>query len=136
MPPATAGPAINRKTSQLRSRTDAGKPSGDDMATYVSLVSWTEQGIKNFPDTIKRAREFTRRVERAGGMVREVLWSFGEYNLVHISQFATDEAAAAAFLVLESAGNVRVRTMRVFDVAEMEDIINLTGVQMEHDSES
>ena len=69
-------------------------------------------------------------------MVREVLWSFGEYNLVHISQFATDEAAAAAFLVLESAGNVRVRTMRVFDVAEMEDIINLTGVQMEHDSES
>ena len=27
MPPATAGPAINRKTSQLRSRTDAGKPS-------------------------------------------------------------------------------------------------------------
>lgn len=106
------------------------------MATYVSLVSWTEQGIKNFPDTIKRAREFTRRVERAGGMVREVLWSFGEYNLVHISHFATDEAAAAAFLLLESAGNVRVRTLRVFDVSEMENIIHLTGVQMEHDDES
>jgi uncharacterized protein with GYD domain len=106
------------------------------MATYVSLVSWTEQGIKNFPDTIKRVREFNRHVERAGGMLREALWSFGEYNLVHISHFATDEAAAAAFLLLESAGNVRVRTMRVFDAAEMENIINLTGAQMEHDSES
>jgi len=96
------------------------------MATYVSLVSWTEQGIKNFPDTIKRAQEFTRLVERLGGMVREVLWSFGECNLVHISHFADDESAAAAFYLLESAGNVRVRTMRVFDVAEMENIIDLT----------
>jgi uncharacterized protein with GYD domain len=106
------------------------------MSTYVSLVSWTEQGIKNFPDTIKRAREFTRLVTKAGGMVREVLWSFGEYDLVHISHFADDESAAAAFLLLASAGNVRVRTMRVFDVAEMENIINLTGAGPEHDSES
>jgi len=30
------------------------------MATYVSLVNWTEQGIKNFPDTIRRAEEFSR----------------------------------------------------------------------------
>jgi uncharacterized protein with GYD domain len=104
------------------------------MPTYVSLVSWTEQGIKNFPDTIKRVREFSRHVEGAGGMIREALWSFGEYDLVHISQFANDESAAAAFLRLGSAGNVRVRTIRVFDVAEMENIINLAGAQMEHDS--
>jgi len=104
------------------------------MATYVSLVTWTEQGIKNFPDTIRRVREFSRHVERAGGMVREALWSFGEYDLVHISQFADDESAAAASLRLESAGNVRLRTMRLFDVAETENIINLAGVPIEHDS--
>ena len=104
------------------------------MATYVSLVNWTEQGIKNFPDTIKRVQEFSRHVERAGGMIREALWSFGEYDLVHISQFANDESAVAASLRLASAGNVRVRTMRVFDVAEMENIINLARLPIEHDS--
>ena len=55
------------------------------MSTYVSLVNWTEQGIKNFPDTIRRADEFTRFVQGYGGKVREVLWTVGEYNVVHSS---------------------------------------------------
>jgi uncharacterized protein with GYD domain len=104
------------------------------MPTYVSLVTWTEQGIKNFPDTIKRAREFSLQVERAGGKIREVLWTVGEFDLVHVSDFGSDESAAAAFLRLGSAGNVRVRTMRAFSAAEMENVINLTGIRMEHGS--
>ncbi len=104
------------------------------MPTYVSLVNWTEQGIKNFPDTIKRAREFSLHVERASGKIRELLWTVGEYDLVHISEFANDESAAAAFLRLGSAGNVRIRMMRAFNAAEMEGVINLTGVRMEHGS--
>jgi uncharacterized protein with GYD domain len=104
------------------------------MPIYVSLVNWTEQGIKNFPDTIRRAEEFSRFVQGSGGKVREVLWTVGEYDLVHISEFASDESAVAAFLRLRSAGNVRVRTMRAFNAAEMENVINLTGVRMEHGS--
>ena len=45
------------------------------MSTYVSLVNWTEQGIKNFPDTIRRADEFSRFVQGYGGKVRDVLWN-------------------------------------------------------------
>ena len=104
------------------------------MATYVSLVTWTEQGIKNFPDTIRRADEFSRYVQGHGGKVREVLWTFGEYNLVSISEFANDEQAVAAFLRLGSAGNVRTRTLRAFNSKEMGAIINLTGVRTEHGS--
>ena len=104
------------------------------MPTYVSLVTWTEQGIKNFPDTIRRADEFSRFVQGYGGKVREVLWTFGEYNLVSISEFANDEKAVAAFLRLGSAGNVRTRTLRAFNSKEMDAIINLTGVRMEHGS--
>jgi uncharacterized protein with GYD domain len=36
------------------------------MSTYVSLVNWTEQGIKNFPETIRRAEEFSRFVQGSG----------------------------------------------------------------------
>jgi uncharacterized protein with GYD domain len=104
------------------------------MPTYVSLVNWTEQGIKNFPDTIRRAEEFSRFVQGYGGKVHEVLWTVGEYDVVHISEFANDEKAFAAFLRLESAGNVRSRTMRAFNSKEMDAIIHLTGVKTEHGS--
>jgi uncharacterized protein with GYD domain len=77
------------------------------MPTYVSLVNWTEQGIKNLPDTIRRAEEFSRWVTGSGGKVRELLWTVGEYDLVHVSEFASDEKATAAFLRLAAAGNVR-----------------------------
>jgi uncharacterized protein with GYD domain len=104
------------------------------MPTYISLVSWTEQGIKNFPDTVRRAEEFSRFVQGSGGKVRESLWTVGEYDLVQLSEFASDEKAFAAFLLLESAGNVRTRTLRAFNAKEMEAIIHSTGVRMEHGS--
>ena len=104
------------------------------MPTYVSLVNWTEQGIKTFPDTIRRAQDFSRFVQGSGGKVRELLWTVGEYDVVHISEFSDDEKALAAFLRLGSAGNVRSRTLRAFNVKEMEAVIRATGVRMEHGS--
>ena len=67
------------------------------MPTYVSLVNWTEQGIKNFPDTIRRAEEFSRFVQGSGGKVRESLWTVGEYDLVRLSESANDEKALRPF---------------------------------------
>jgi uncharacterized protein with GYD domain len=104
------------------------------MPTYVSLVNWTDQGIKTFPDTIRRAEEFSRFVQGHGGKVDQVLWTIGEYDLVHVSEFASDEKALAAFLRLGSAGNVRSRTLRAFTAAEMNAIIGQAGVRMEHGS--
>src|ERR1039457_2778940 len=80
--------------------------AGGLMPTYVSLINWTEQGIKNVPNTIKRAEEFSRSVQRAGGTVRELLWTVGEYDLVHVVEFPDDESAVAALLRLGSAGNI------------------------------
>ena len=102
------------------------------MPTYVSLVNWTEQGIKNFPDTIKRAEHFSRQVQEAGGKIREQLWTVGEYDLVHVAEFPSDESAFAALLRLGSAGNVRSRTLRAFDAADMKGVITLAGVRQEH----
>ena len=109
-------------------------PQGATMPTYVSLINWTEQGIKNFPDTIKRAEDFSRFVEKAGGTVHELLWTVGEYDVVHVAEFPNDEKAAAALLKLASAGNIRARTLRAFNAAEMASIIDQTGVRMEHGS--
>jgi uncharacterized protein with GYD domain len=37
------------------------------MPTYVVLMNWTDQGIRNVKDTIKRAEAFKSAVERSGG---------------------------------------------------------------------
>ena len=97
------------------------------MTTYVSLINWTEQGIKNFRDTTQRAQDFSRLVESAGGRVRELLWTVGEYDIVCIAEFPDDEAGVAALLQVGSAGNIRSNTMRAFDAQEMAGIIRRTG---------
>ena len=106
------------------------------MPTYVSLLNWTEQGIKTFPNTIKRAEDFSRLVKKAGGTVRELLWTVGgEYDAVIVAEFASDETAVAALLQLASAGNVRFHTLRAFNAADMAAVLQLTaGVRQEHGS--
>jgi uncharacterized protein with GYD domain len=51
------------------------------MPTYVSLIHWTDQGIKNYKDTTSRAADVTKLVESAGGRFQELLWTVGEYDV-------------------------------------------------------
>jgi len=100
---------------------------GASMATYVSLINWTEQGIKNFRDTTQRAQDFSRLVESSGGKVRELLWTVGEYDIVCVAEFPDEEAGVAALLQVGSAGNIRSNTMQAFDAEQMASIIRRTG---------
>jgi uncharacterized protein with GYD domain len=97
------------------------------MTTYVSLINWTEQGIKNFRDTTQRAEDFSRLVEGSGGRVRELLWTVGEYDIVCIAEYPDDETAVAALLQVSSTGNIRSNTLRAFNAEEMAGIIRRTG---------
>jgi uncharacterized protein with GYD domain len=97
------------------------------MTTYVSLINWTEQGIKNFRDTTQRADDFSRLVEGSGGRVRELLWTVGEYDVVCIAEYPDDETAVAALLRVGSTGNIRSNTLRAFNAEEMAGIIRRTG---------
>ena len=97
------------------------------MPTYVSLVHWTEQGIKNYKDTISRAEDFSKLVESSGGRVREMLYTVGEYDIVVVVDFPDDETGTAALLMSGSLGNIRTHTMRAFNADEMGNIIRRTG---------
>jgi uncharacterized protein with GYD domain len=93
------------------------------MPTYVSLIHWTEQGIKNFRETTSRAQDFSKLVESFGGRVRELLWTVGEYDLVAIADFPDEETGTAALLRVGSLGNVRTNTMRAFNAEQMGAIL-------------
>jgi uncharacterized protein with GYD domain len=97
------------------------------MPTYVSLLNWTEQGIKNFRDTTQRAQAFTNAVEAAGGHVREIVWTVGEYDIVSVLDLPDDETLVATLLRLGETGNVRTRTMRGFTAEQMKTIIERAG---------
>jgi uncharacterized protein with GYD domain len=93
------------------------------MANYVLLISWTEQGVKNYTETTKRADIVTAEFARLGGKLTEIYWTLGPYDLVGLAEFPDDESATAAALQLGAGGNVRTTTMRAFDRAEVRKII-------------
>ena len=97
------------------------------MPTYVSLIHWTDQGIKNYKDTTSRAADVTKLVESAGGRFRELLWTAGEYDAVAVLDFPDEETAVATVLQVGSAGFFRSNTMRAFSADEMTTIIGKTG---------
>ena len=94
------------------------------MPTYVTLVNWTDQGIRNIKDSPKRAEAFEKAVKAAGGQLKEVYLVMGEYDLVVISEAPSDETMARLALATGSLGNVRTRTMRAFAREEMRKIIS------------
>ncbi len=97
------------------------------MATFVGLINWTDQGIKNFRDTPKRADAFTQLVESRGGSVKGIWWTLGEYDIVAVTEFPDEETATASLLELGALGNVRTTTLRAFDRDGIERIIAKTG---------
>jgi uncharacterized protein with GYD domain len=97
------------------------------MPTYVSLVNWTEQGIKNFRDTVRRAEDARGLIEQHGGQQRQMLWTLGEYDLVAVVDFPNDETATAVLLQIGAGGNVRTTTMKAFDAEQMSAIVQRTG---------
>jgi uncharacterized protein with GYD domain len=97
------------------------------VATYVSLISWTEQGIRNYRDSVQRADDFRSLVEKVGGRVRELVWTVGEYDIVSVIEAPDDESLTALLLQLGQQGTVRTKTMRGFDAQQMAAIIERAG---------
>lgn len=96
------------------------------MPTYVSLLNWTDQGIRNYKDTAKRADAFAAATKNVGANLLKLYWTVGPYDLVAVVEAPDDETAAAALLQLGGAGNVRTATMRAFAQEEMERVIGRT----------
>jgi uncharacterized protein with GYD domain len=93
------------------------------MATYVSLIKLTEQGVKEFKDTCKRAGDFKATAKKLGIEVREQYWCLGAYDGVIVFDAPDDEKATAAMLSLAALSYVTTQTMRSFTAAEMGRIV-------------
>jgi uncharacterized protein with GYD domain len=97
------------------------------MPTYVSLINWTDQGIRAFKDTVDRAEAGQQLAGSFGGSLKEIYWTIGPYDIVVVSEAPDDETATAFALALSAQGNVRTTTMRAFGAEEMRGIVAKAG---------
>ena len=93
------------------------------MPTYVTLVKWTEQGIKTIKDFSSRFEAAGKAMEAMGGKFTDTYITMGEYDMVVVSEGPSDEAATAGALAIASRGYVRTTTMRAFTPAEFAEIL-------------
>jgi uncharacterized protein with GYD domain len=93
------------------------------MQTYVALLNWTDQGIRNYPETTQRADAFSGMLEKFGGRVVSLFWTVGAYDLVAVVEAPDAETVTAVLLRLGALGNVRTTTMRAFGQEEMTGIV-------------
>jgi uncharacterized protein with GYD domain len=94
------------------------------MGNYVLLLNWTDQGIKNVKDTIKRAESFKSYLEKRGGKLTDLFYTFGQYDLVVTAELPSDEIAMSVSLGTGALGNVRVTTLKAFDLDETRRIVD------------
>ncbi|MDK1490154.1 GYD domain-containing protein [Sinorhizobium sp. 7-81] len=97
------------------------------MTTYVVLLNWTEQGIKNVRESPKRLDAAKKVLTEMGGSFKDFYLTMGEYDMVAICE-APDDAVAARFaLTLGMNGNVRTRTLKAFPEAAYRELIGTLG---------
>ncbi len=93
------------------------------MAISISLVNFTEQGIKGIKESPGRAKAFRDLAKKNGVTVRDIFWTIGRYDMVVISE-GTDEAMTATLLSIARLGNVRTETLRGMDAETFQRILD------------
>lgn len=92
------------------------------MATFISLINFTDQGMRHIKDSPERYEEFQAMAEKLGLKVKCVYYTVGHYDMVVVVE-GSDEAATSVLLKVGLLGNVRSQTLRGFSVDEMKGII-------------
>jgi uncharacterized protein with GYD domain len=95
------------------------------MATFITTLHFTEQGVKGARSTCERAAAFKAAAEKLGVQVKGQYWTLGAFDGLLVLEAADEAKATAALLHLGSLGNVRTQTARAFDAAEMQRIVGL-----------
>lgn len=94
------------------------------MATYVSFLRFTEQGIRTFKEGPTRVENARKAFHAAGAELKQFFLVMGKYDMVIVSEAPNDETVAKIALSLGAQGNVRTETMRVFTEPEYRKIID------------
>jgi uncharacterized protein with GYD domain len=93
------------------------------VATYINLLRYTEQGIKNIKQAPGRLDDAKKAWKAMGAEIKAYYLVMGQYDAVIVSEAPNDETMAKLLLTLGSLGNVGTETMRAFPEDEYRKLI-------------
>lgn len=93
------------------------------MPSYVCLIQFRDQGIRNIKDTLKRGDAAIAEAEKMGMKILDEFWTMGAYDAVVVLEAPDDETMSAFILKVGSLGNVKAQTLRAFRRNEMEGVL-------------
>ena len=93
------------------------------MARYVSLLKFTQQGVRSLQESSVRAAAFRQAAEKAGVKVEAQLWTAGEYDGIIILSADDENKALAIIAKLAALGNVQTQTLQAFDSTQFAAIV-------------
>ncbi len=94
------------------------------MASYIILLNYTDQGIRNVKQSTKRRKAAVVAAEKLGIQVKEAYMTMGPYDMVVLADAPNDEAMTTWAMSVGSLGNVRPHTIRAYPSGEMDGIIS------------
>ncbi len=93
------------------------------MATYITLIRWTEKGIEKVKESPKRLDAAKKAFQSMGAELKEFYLVMGRYDIIIISEAPDDETISKLALSIGSKGAIRTETFRAYTEGEYRKII-------------
>ncbi len=95
------------------------------MPAYISLIKFTDEGLRNVKDAVKRTSAGRQALEEVGGRVIGFWWALGgQYDLIAIVEAPDAETLMRIGLGTAMSGNMRGETLlQIFSEEQMERIV-------------
>ena len=93
------------------------------MPTYISLCSWSQQGIENVKDSLAGLDVARKAFKAAGADLKQFYMTMGRYDFVILSEAPDEATVAKAALAVGKAGNARTETFRAFTEDEYRKLL-------------
>lgn len=93
------------------------------MPTYISLITYTQQGIQKIKESPKRLDAAKKLLKEMGGELKQFYLTMGSYDITVVAEAPNDETVAKFVLAVGSAGNIRTTTLKAFTETEFRKII-------------
>ena len=93
------------------------------MATFITLINYTDQGIRNVKDTLKRGQAAKKLAAKHGCEIKALYYTMGPHDAVCRIEAPDDESYVAFALAAGSLGNIRTLSLRAHSEDEMKRIL-------------
>jgi len=93
------------------------------MATYITLIRWTEKGIEKVKESPTRLDAAKKAFRSMGAELKEFYLVMGRYDIIIVSEAPNDETISKLALAIGSKGAIRTETFRAYTESEYRKII-------------